>query len=665
MKTACLTLIIVMIALSACASAFARVELVVVPQRENVRIRLGGANTGVGEGVATVQEERVITLDEGRNRLDLAWVGIAIDPASLRLEAAEGAALEVVSLSFPPGSADAVRWDVTAPKAGQYGIRISYTVRGLNWTREYTLLASEDENSASLVGFAKIFNRSGEDFTDALIDMGVGEPVTRSFMNGETIQVPILAADGVPIEKTYTWDPAKYQTDQVVMHYVIRNDGASKLGLQPLPRGSARIFLRKGDTRTFVGEDWLNYTPLGEKAELYVGAARDITVKRNPCSENGWPTAAYPHPLPTGEGAFGRCFGTLQSRNRPRRPARPVFIPLCGPKGHEGLSREAAQRTRGRGEGGEDSSHLDLRPRRHMLAAGDDDDSVADVVVLRVEVYAAARAAGDGRPLADAGVLVNDGALDPAVGADPRRRAAPDPRARGVQVGLPVVVVPHEDAVLHPAARLQHPAHADDAALDVTAADDRAIADESAVEARVVELRRREVPGARVDGPGGVVKVEAGERVGEAEVRVVEGRDRPDVLPVPEELEGVHPPIRQRGGDHLPPEVLKARGLKDSPERVRPEGVDAHGSHVRERPAAGVEALSRIRKGELIEQALVPRLLGERDHLVIRLQLHDAHRSRLLGAYRLDGDGDVRAVVVVMLHHLPVVHAAEVDRRRG
>ena len=189
-----MALLVVILALSACASAFARVELVVVPQRENVRIKLGGPNTGVGEGVATIQEERVIALDEGRNTLDLAWVGAALDPASLRLEAAEGAGLELVAMSFPPGSANTVRWDVEVPKAGQYRLRISYTVRGLNWTREYTLVANEGETQASLTGFAKIFNRSGEDFTDALIDMGFGEPVVRSFMNGESIEVPILSA---------------------------------------------------------------------------------------------------------------------------------------------------------------------------------------------------------------------------------------------------------------------------------------------------------------------------------------------------------------------------------------------------------------------------------------------------------------------------------------
>lgn len=275
-----LRLVVIAAAIVGATTAFARVELVVVPQRENVRIKLGGPNTGVGEGVATVQEERVITLDNGRNRLDLAWVGAAIDPASLRLEAVEGAGLEVVAMSFPPGSANTVRWDVEAAKAGQCRLRISYTLRGLNWTREYTLVANEDETRASLVGMAKIFNQSGEDFTDALIDPGFGEPVERSFMNGESIELPILSAADVRIEKTFVYDPAKYDTDQVVMHYVIRNDAESNLGKEPLPRGAARIFINKGGSRTFVGEDWLAYTPVGKQARLYVGAARDITVER-------------------------------------------------------------------------------------------------------------------------------------------------------------------------------------------------------------------------------------------------------------------------------------------------------------------------------------------------------------------------------------------------
>jgi hypothetical protein len=96
----------------------------------------------------------------------------------------------------------------------------------------------------------------------------------------------------VPIQKTYTCNPKDYgYLDQpqfklrVPMHYVLKNDKASHMGLAPLPFGKVRIFIEGSGENAqtgsaFLGEDWGTFTPKDDDMRLYLGVAQDIVVKR-------------------------------------------------------------------------------------------------------------------------------------------------------------------------------------------------------------------------------------------------------------------------------------------------------------------------------------------------------------------------------------------------
>ena len=66
------------------------------------------------------------------------------------------------------------------------------------------------------------------------------------------------------------------------MHYVMKNDKASNLGLAPLQYGKVRIFIDSGKegATAFLGEDWGRFTPIDDEMRLYLGVAQDIVVKR-------------------------------------------------------------------------------------------------------------------------------------------------------------------------------------------------------------------------------------------------------------------------------------------------------------------------------------------------------------------------------------------------
>jgi hypothetical protein len=57
----------------------ARIKLVSLPEREDVVIRLENRQATL------VEEERVLTLQQGINQVDFSWKGVGIDPDSIRL----------------------------------------------------------------------------------------------------------------------------------------------------------------------------------------------------------------------------------------------------------------------------------------------------------------------------------------------------------------------------------------------------------------------------------------------------------------------------------------------------------------------------------------------------------------------------------------------------
>src|ERR1051326_7189803 len=97
----------------------ARVKLVALPERARVVVSLDNP-------VATlVEEERLITLQKGVNKVDFSWRGVNIDASSIQVRMLSHAdTVSVLNTSYPPNE-NALIWEINSPAAQEERVRIS------------------------------------------------------------------------------------------------------------------------------------------------------------------------------------------------------------------------------------------------------------------------------------------------------------------------------------------------------------------------------------------------------------------------------------------------------------------------------------------------------------------------------------------------------------
>jgi hypothetical protein len=260
----------------------ARIKLVALPERAATVIRLDNPQATL------IEEERVLTLQQGLNKVDFSWKGVFIDADSIRLRALDHPdKVTLLSVSYPPGEA-ALVWDLSSDSDYAETVRISYLLSNIDRLITYKAVADKAETSVDLKSYLVLRNFSGEDFDKARILLDYGEAFEQGIDNEETKQMLFLKADNVPITKVWTfdaaklpWDPERLENQNVgiPVSYQIVNDAKSGLGRFALWGGKARIFQDDGHNSTiFLGEDNAALVPVGQKMELYIGDSRDIVV---------------------------------------------------------------------------------------------------------------------------------------------------------------------------------------------------------------------------------------------------------------------------------------------------------------------------------------------------------------------------------------------------
>ncbi|MBN2211819.1 MAG: hypothetical protein JW709_10535, partial [Sedimentisphaerales bacterium] len=153
-----LTVVILTIAASI---AQGRIKLVALPQRAATSIRLDNPNATL------IEEERVLTLQQGVNKVDFSWKGVSIDEDSIRLAVVDHPdEVTLLNVSYPPGEA-ALVWEIGAAKAAQERVRISYLLSNIDRLITYKAVADKDETQVDLKSFIVLRNFSGEDFDNA------------------------------------------------------------------------------------------------------------------------------------------------------------------------------------------------------------------------------------------------------------------------------------------------------------------------------------------------------------------------------------------------------------------------------------------------------------------------------------------------------------------
>jgi len=280
-----ITLIAVVLLLLGAGAASARIKLVALPERAATIIRLDNPNATL------IEEERVLTLQQGLNKVDFSWKGVQIDEDSIRLQILDHPdGVNLLSVSYPPGEA-ALVWEISS--GGDYAetVRISYLLRNIDRLITYKAVADKAETKVDLKSYLVLRNFSGEDFEEARVLLDYGEAFEQGIDHEETKRMLFLKAPQVPVTKVWTWDvrkvpehmwdPSRVENENVgiPVSYRIVNDDASGLGEFSLWGGKARLFQDDGHGSTiFLGEDHAPLVPVGEKMELYIGDSRDIVV---------------------------------------------------------------------------------------------------------------------------------------------------------------------------------------------------------------------------------------------------------------------------------------------------------------------------------------------------------------------------------------------------
>ncbi len=287
-----LTVIVLLLACSAISHG--RIKLVALPERAATVIRLDNPRATL------IEEERVLTLQKGLNKVDFSWKGVFIDADSIRLRALDHTnKVTLLSVSYPPNEA-ALVWDISSDSDYAETVRISYLLSNIDRLITYKAVADKAETFVDLKSYLVLRNFSGEDFAKARVLLDYGEAFEQGIDHEETKQMLFLKAPKVPITKVWKfdaarlpWDPEKLENQNVgiPVSYRIVNEAKSNLGEFSLWGGKARLFQDDGHESTiFLGEDMTGLVPVGEKMELYIGDSRDIVVTQRKMQDTRVPT---------------------------------------------------------------------------------------------------------------------------------------------------------------------------------------------------------------------------------------------------------------------------------------------------------------------------------------------------------------------------------------
>jgi len=262
-------------------TAQARTRLVALPDRELTRVNLDN------HGATLVEEERILTLQEGLNRIDFTWKGVAIDVDSIRLRILDHPdQTRLLNVSYPPGATGLV-WEVHAPEARRERVRISYLLSSIDRLIRYQAMSGGQERHLDLDTYLVLRNFSGEDFRQADVALATGRNQTLSLADGESKRLLYSSDHGIEVHKVFRfhagiqpWEPDKQAANVgIPVYYEFDNSIINKLGRRPLEAGKLRVYQDDGvGGRLFLGEDRIERTSVGQTARVYIGDSRDLVV---------------------------------------------------------------------------------------------------------------------------------------------------------------------------------------------------------------------------------------------------------------------------------------------------------------------------------------------------------------------------------------------------
>ena len=172
--------------------AQAQTKLVALPERDATIIRLDNPNATL------IEEERILTLQKGLNKVDFSWQAVSIDSDSIRLTVLDHPEqVKLLNVSYPPGE-PALVWEIASDGDYAETVRISYLLSNIDRLVTYKAIADKEETKLDLKSYLVLRNFSGEDFDSARVLLDYGEAFEQGIAHEETKQMLFFKAPAVP-----------------------------------------------------------------------------------------------------------------------------------------------------------------------------------------------------------------------------------------------------------------------------------------------------------------------------------------------------------------------------------------------------------------------------------------------------------------------------------
>jgi hypothetical protein len=141
-------ILIFIIAFLAIGIAYAKVDLVTLPERETVQLTIYNS-----ADMTLARESRSLTLKQGKNDLQFSWENTLIDPTSLAmLPKAHASDIDIANLTFPPRVRNLGLWNIDSKFSGKVPVEITYLTSGLSWRAFYMGTLTPNEEKMRLQG---------------------------------------------------------------------------------------------------------------------------------------------------------------------------------------------------------------------------------------------------------------------------------------------------------------------------------------------------------------------------------------------------------------------------------------------------------------------------------------------------------------------------------
>ncbi len=227
---------------------------------------------------------------------------------------------EIMYINLPelPGNfyiKPSLKWQIDAPKAGQYPLDISYITKAIDWFVTYNVVLNPDKMEVS--PWVTIDNQSGKSYKDVSLKLMAGDlnkeeyeyeegieeicTIKKSVMKDPAFEEKAFADyhlytldQNVSINENQIKQMALFDTktvdyerfydytsfnEEVISKVKFKNSEQNGLGL-PLPKGIVMMYLKdKNDNLVFVDEDDIAHTALDQEVELSRGNTFDVSAK--------------------------------------------------------------------------------------------------------------------------------------------------------------------------------------------------------------------------------------------------------------------------------------------------------------------------------------------------------------------------------------------------